>query len=192
LSSASSAEQSISVILGRALAQLSESTSGENIKRKRALIRRVFSEEPGSLASSSADVPPAPGDAGLTSAEAVQLVGGLVSPPEPPPLFLSEITGSPESELGQDLCAMLEGLAGAGPSAVEEAVSPAVEDSAASGWNHVPEGTVTRIVRRLVFSVTSVPFFPLEDLTREFPECPRSLLSEIRAGFIPEEEDEED
>src|SRR6218665_3357827 len=76
-------------------------------KEEKALIRRVFSEEPardlGSLASSSADVPPAPGGAGLTSAEAVQLVGGLVSPPELPPLFLPEITGSPESELGQDL-----------------------------------------------------------------------------------------
>lgn len=67
-----------------------------------------------------------------------------------------------------------------------------MEDSAASDWNRVPEKTVTRFVRRLVFSVASVPFFPLYDLIREFPECPQSLLAEIRAGFIPEEEEEED
>lgn len=95
-------------------------------KKEKALIRRVFSEEPArglEPLASSADVPPAPGWEDLKRAETVQLIGVLVSPPEPPPLFLTEIDGPPELELDQDLCAMLEGLAGIEPSPVEEAVA---------------------------------------------------------------------
>lgn len=137
-------------------------------------------------------IPSAPVWADFTHAEAVALIGGLVSPPEQPPFFLMEFNDPPEWEMDKDLCTMLEGLAGTQPFPVKEAVAPSVEDSAASDWSHVPEGTVTRIIRRLVFSVTTVPFFPLDDLVKKFPECSESLLAEICASFVPEEEEEED
>jgi len=159
------------------------------------LICRVYTEDPAdnstSPTSTFESVPSNKEVEEHPSAEAFNVSSGSAPSPEPP--ILNDSFLGFDLEADEDLHEILENLVDLSNPFDRRASSALATASPVPVWCHIPEGTVKRIVRRLASSVVDATSFPLDELIREFPECPEGLVAEIHAGFLPpEEEGEED